>query len=132
MSTLELFRAARCAADQQGVRVNTGKTMLKGAALAMLLGSLGGCSSYLIDMRPGARNVAVFLPEQVTACESKGNILVSVLSNVGFFDRSDDAVEGNLLQLARNGAIDAGGDTVVKGVSKAPGTRTFAIYKCRS
>jgi hypothetical protein len=33
--------------------------------------------------------------------------------------------------LARNGAIEVGGDTVTKGNSPQFGKRTFAIYKCQ-
>lgn len=68
---------------------------------------------------------------QVGGCESKGKITVSVIDKVGFYSRSVEDVDANLLQLARNGAVDMGGDTVVKGDRPAVGKRTFAIYKCR-
>ena len=93
--------------------------------------TLTGCASTMVAVRPGSESVAVLDAPQVTACQSKGSINVSVLSEVGIFTRSADAVEGNLLQLARNGAVDAGADTVVKGNSMSYGKRSFALYQCR-
>jgi hypothetical protein len=98
---------------------------LIGAAL------LAGCASNLVAQRAGSDSVAMLEANQVTQCQNKGSINVSVISEVGLFTRSADAVEGNLLQLARNGAVDAGADTVVKGNSMAYGKRAYDLYKCR-
>jgi len=100
------------------------------AMLAPLIAGLNGCSSALIAERPMAWRVVVVDSDRVSACQSKGGIRVSAAAYLWFFERSDEAVEANLLQLARNGAIDAGGDTLVKGDSPRAGTRNFAIYKC--
>lgn len=109
--------------------------MLKGiviAAIMPLIGLLSGCSSEIIGTRIGADRVSVADASQVVNCQSKGEITVSVLANVGFINRSVEAVDANLLQMAKNAAVDANGDTVVKGVRPEVGKRTFAIYKCRS
>ena len=98
--------------------------------LLALLATLGGCADHLVDVRPGSDSVALAEAAEVNNCTSKGSIQVSVLSEVGFITRSNDAVEGNLLQLARNGAINAGGNTVVKGSSMEFGKRSFDIYQC--
>ena len=103
------------------------KTLLVTAILSLL----AGCASNLIDVRPGSGTIQLAKPNQVEGCESKGKIDVSVLAKVGFISRSYDDVEADLLQLARNGAVDAGGDTVVKGPSTEYGRRTYLIYKCR-
>jgi len=92
---------------------------------------LSGCASNLVAQRAGSDTVAMLDANQVSQCKSKGSINVSVVSEVGPFTRSADAVEGNLLQLARNGAVDAGADTVVKGNSMAYGKRAYDLYKCR-
>ena len=99
--------------------------------LALTLPLFSGCASDLIDVRPGSGNIQLAQPNQVEGCASEGKIDVSVLAKVGFINRSYDEVEANLLQLARNGAVDAGGDTVVKGPSSEYGRRTYFIYKCR-
>ncbi|MDD5181350.1 MAG: DUF4156 domain-containing protein [Gallionellaceae bacterium] len=107
------------------------KGILVNTALVLLIAMLSGCASSLIEVRKGSDSVSLADASQVSSCQSKGEITVSVLAEVGFITRSVEAVEANLLQLARNGAIDAGGDTVVKGNSPDYGKRTFAIYKCR-
>ncbi len=107
------------------------KGLLLAAAASCLIAGVSGCASDLIGVREGSAQVVVADAAQVGRCQSKGEVAVSVLAKVAFISRSDEAVEANLLQLARNGAVDAGGDTVVKGDSKEAGKRTFAIYKCR-
>jgi hypothetical protein len=108
------------------------RTMLNLTVITSLLAALSGCaSSDLIDVRPGSEKVAVADGEQVAGCQSKGKITVNVLAKVGFVNRSVESVDANLLQLAKNGAVDMGGDTVVKGERPEFGRRTFAIYKCR-
>jgi hypothetical protein len=107
------------------------KRMLVITAIVLLIAGLSGCASDLIDVRKGSDQISLTDTSQVGNCQSKGETTVSVLAEVGFISRSVEAVEANLLQLARNGAIDAGGDTVVKGNSPEFGKRTFAIYKCR-
>ena len=92
---------------------------------------LGGCANHLVEVRAGSASIAVKEASEVSACESKGAINVSVVSEVAFYTRNPDAVEGNLLQLARNGAVDAGGNTVVRGNSSEFGKRSFSIYKCQ-
>jgi hypothetical protein len=100
-------------------------------AMTVLIFGLCGCASELIDVRKGSDRVTLADESQIGNCQSKGGITVSVLAEVGFISRSVEAVEANLLQLARNGAIEVGGDTVTKGNSPQFGKRTFAIYKCQ-
>ena len=105
--------------------------IIAACALCVLLPALGGCSSVFIQPRVGSDQVAVKEASQVANCRFKGNITVSVLSHVSFISRSNDAVEANLLQLARNGAVDAGADTVVMGNSPDFGKRSYGMYRCR-
>ena len=99
--------------------------------LLTAIGVLTSCASQLIDMQPGSDRVSVADINQVAHCESKGKVKVSVLSEVGFISRSAEAVESNLLQLARNSAVDANADTIIKGGTLVFGERTFDLYKCR-
>jgi len=97
-----------------------------------LIAVMGGCASSMIGVHPGSERVSLADAAQVGTCKSEGTTTVSVLATMGIFmTRSDEDVEANLLQLARNDAADAGSDTLVKGESKEFGKRTFAIYKCR-
>jgi len=107
------------------------KRLLVFAAAATLMTLLDGCASSMIGVRNGSDRVSLAEKNQVARCQSKGNITVSVLAKVGFIKRSTADVEANLFQLARNEAVDAGADTLVKDESQQFGTRTFGLYKCR-
>lgn len=104
------------------------KSLVLLAALPLVL---GGCASKLIGERLGADQVVVAEPAQVGKCKSLGRTTVSVLANVGPITRSAESVEDNLAQMARNEAIDKGGDTVVKGNSMKYGERSFEIFRCK-
>jgi hypothetical protein len=106
------------------------KGILVLSGLASLAVVLSGCSNALIEKRVGADLVNVADAKQVVNCESKGKVSVSVLSKVGFIDRSSSAVDDNLVRMGRNAAIDAHGDTIVKGEKPDAGTQIFSIYKC--
>jgi hypothetical protein len=93
--------------------------------------SIIGCASAFIDVKSGAENISVLEAQQVANCELKGKVTASVLSKVGFISRSVEGVEENLLQMAKNSAIEDGGDTLVKGESTEFGKRTYSIYKCK-
>ena len=96
-----------------------------------LITGLSGCASSLIGVHQGADRVSLADANQVGACQSKGETIVSVLAKIGFINRLDEVVEADLYQVARNDAADAGADTLVKGESQEFGKRTFDMYKCR-
>lgn len=99
--------------------------------LGVLAGGLTGCASKLIGERIGADQVVLAKESEVAKCKSLGRSTLSVLSSVGPLTRSAEAVEENLLQMARNEAIDKGGDTVVKGNSMEYGKRSYEVFKCK-
>jgi hypothetical protein len=100
-------------------------------ALGLLAATLSGCASKLIGERIGADQVVLAKESEVTQCKSLGRSTLSVLSALGPITRSAEAVEDNLLQMARNEAIDKGGDTVVKGNSLEYGKRSYEVFKCK-
>lgn len=107
------------------------KGMLLSTIILSLAAGLSGCASSLIGVHEGAERVSLADAKQVTACQSKGKTFVTVLAKVGIILRYEEDVEENLYQLARNNAVDAGADTLVKGESKEFGKRMFEMYKCR-
>jgi hypothetical protein len=107
------------------------RMMLVVAVVLPLLAGLGGCTSMMIGERAGSDRVSLADANQVGGCQSKGITIVSVVAKVGFVKRLPEAVEADLYQLARNNAVDAGADTLVKGESKEFGQRTYEMYKCR-
>lgn len=107
------------------------KGMLVITVILPLIAGLDGCASSLIGDREGSDRVSLADANQVSGCQSKGKTIVSVLAKVGYINRLDEVVEADLYQLARNDAVDAGADTLVKGESQEFGKRTFEMYKCR-
>lgn len=107
------------------------RMMLAITVVLPLLAGLGGCTSMMIGERAGSDRVSLADSNQVGGCQSKGKTIVSVVAKVGFIKRLEEAVEADLYQLARNNAVDAGADTLVKGESKEFGQRTYEMYKCR-
>ena len=108
------------------------KTLLGAAAVTVtLLGTITGCASSMIGERIGADKIVVAEPVHVTNCKSLGKATHSVVATVGGLPRFAEDVEANLVQMARNAAVDAGGDTVVKGASPEFGKRSFEVFKCK-
>ena len=106
--------------------------MLMITSILTLVSGISGCASSMIDVREGSDRISVADANEIGSCQSKGKVTVSVLAKMGvFMTRSDADVEANLLQLARNNAVDAGADTLVKGDSPELGKRTFEMFKCR-
>jgi hypothetical protein len=97
-------------------------------AIVSLLAGLGGCAhNIFIGVREGADRVSLAEANQVASCQSKGATIISIFAK----GRIEKDVEANMYQMARNNAVDAGADTVVKGESPELGKRTFYLYKCR-
>lgn len=102
------------------------------AALAFavaLAGPLAACT--MIPPSPGAETVVVTEAAKVTQCESLGNTTVSVLHKIAGLERGVESVDEDITKVARNTAIDAGGDTLVPLGAVVEGRRKFGIYKCR-
>ncbi len=101
------------------------------AALGLLVAGLTGCASSMIGERVGAEQIVLAKETEVAKCKSLGRSTLSVLSSLGPITRNAEAVEENLLQMARNEAVDKGGDTVVKGNSMEYGKRSYEVFKCK-
>ena len=88
----------------------------------------GGCT-WVEPTETGA-GVQVATTGEVEACSKKGTTHVSVMDKLGVLERSQTKVAGELATLARNSAVELGGDTVVAMTEIVDGTQTFAVYKC--
>jgi len=102
------------------------KGMLAIVAITPLIAGLSGCASF-VRAHEGSDRVSLAEANQVGSCQSKGGVIISVFAK-GRFEKD---VETDMYQMARNNAVDAGADTVVKGESTELGRRTFNMYKCR-
>lgn len=99
--------------------------------IALLSTALLVSACTWVAVTPGAEKVTLVKPEHVVSCSKLGATKANVLAKVGIVERSDADVAANLLTIAKNTAVDMGGDTVVADTAMSAGTQTFSIYKCR-
>ncbi len=74
--------------------------------------------------------VRVLTAEEVTKCKKVGQTTVSLLAKLAGIERNPQKVQDELNVLARNSAVELGGDTVVPISAVEDGKQTFAVYRC--
>ena len=95
-----------------------------------LLAALGGCT--WVKMAPGAAEVRVAaLGQDLSACERRGEVAVSVRDRLGPYERNDIKVRDELETLARNEAPGLGADTVQPKSEPDDGEQRFLAFRCR-
>ena len=63
-------------------------------------------------------------------CITKGEVVVTVKSKVGFYNRNPLRVQEELETLARNEAPSAGANAVQAAAAPADGSQRFAAFQC--
>jgi hypothetical protein len=114
-------------------RKNRGKTMnidLRRPVAMMVLVSAAAAGCTWVDPKPGASSVTLVMPTHVSNCKPLGTTISQVKDKIGIINRSDEKVAEELLTLAKNSAVDLGGDTLVAEDVPNEGTQKFKIYKC--
>jgi hypothetical protein len=100
---------------------------LKGCCTAAVVFLLTACSGGL----PGsAGEVQLRTAEQLKGCENVGATHVSVVDRLGQPDWSSDRVVSELRKLAKNGAVQLGGNTIVEMTEVIDGTQSFTVFSC--
>lgn len=95
-----------------------------------LLAALGGCT--WVKMAPGAAQVRVVpMQHDLSACERRGEVSVSVRNRLGPYERNNIKVRDELETLARNEAPGLGADTVQPKGEPDDGEQRFLAYLCR-
>jgi hypothetical protein len=84
-----------------------------------------------VKVSEDATRVAVTDLAHVTNCEKVRNVNVKVKASVGPVDRHSAKVATELATLARNEAVNFGGDTVAPTSEINAGSQSFGVYKCR-
>ena len=97
-------------------------------ALTLVAFTLGGCTWVRTD--PGAEQVALATPAEVRQCQRLGQTTVSVRDRVTGVQRRAERVADELADLARNSAVELGGDTIVADGPVRDGQRRFNVYRC--
>jgi len=104
------------------------KVLSRSLAVVCLITAAGGCS-WVKPTELGAR-VRVATTGEVEDCADAGTTHVSVMDKLGVVDRNQAKVAEELATLARNSAVQLGGDTVVATTEIVDGAQTFAVYQC--
>ncbi len=109
--------------------MTTPSHLLLAATATALLAS--ACT--FVKMAPGAENVRVAkLGADLSACERRGEIEVSVKDRLGPYSRDAIRVRDELETLARNEAPGLGADTVQPKAEPADGAQRFFAFRCRA
>jgi hypothetical protein len=97
---------------------------------ALVAGSLalGGCNH--VPLEPEAGTVLVLQPDAVRECNRLGSTKVEVLDKVLFFRRGTVKMGTELANLARNAAVDMGGNAISPESGIEKGKQKFGIYSC--
>ncbi len=96
---------------------------------ALVVTALGGCT--WVKMAPGGSEVRVVAAGQdVTACEKRGEVSVSVKDSLGPYERNDLRVRDELETLARNEAPGLQADTIQPRGEPNDGEQRFAAFRC--
>ncbi len=107
------------------------KVHLPKPALAMLLATVAASACTWVNPIAGASAVTLVKPSHVVNCQSIGTTTSQVANKIGFVNRSDDKVTEELLTLAKNSAVEMGGDTLVLEGEPSDGSQKYRVYKCQ-
>ena len=101
-------------------------------ALALLLIPVVSACTW-VKMAPGGADVRVARAGQdLSVCEKRGEVSVSVKNRLGPYERNDIKVRDELETLARNEAPGLQADTVQPKGEPADGEQRFLAFRCGS
>lgn len=78
-----------------------------------------------------ADEVALVNQEHVVNCTKLGQTTSSVKDKLGLIKRKENKVSEELLTLAKNSAVEMGGDTVMVVSEAVDGEQSFAVFDCQ-
>lgn len=90
---------------------------------------LSACS--WVELTPEGEQVTVTTMEAVAGCKPVGKTTVSTLAKLGGLNRYEESMQDELNRLARNSAVQLGGDTVVPATKVEDGKQVFNVYRCK-
>jgi hypothetical protein len=97
--------------------------------ILFLAAFLAGCANW-VKLDEGAENIRLVSSGEVTRCDRIGQTTASVRERVGIYQRRPGKVEQELANLARNSALEIGGDTIVADGPVDDGRQRFSVYRC--
>ncbi len=113
------------------IKVNSMKSSNRLPATALLTGLLAASGCTWVQPSPGASQVTLVMPQHVSHCQSLGTSISQVKAQVGPIHRNESKVQEELLTLAKNSAVEMGGDTLIAEGPPTQGSQRFRIFKCQ-
>lgn len=107
------------------------RSTIRAMIAAVVCVLLASCANW-VEVNPQARGVAVLDKAQTSDCHYLGTTDAAVLIEAGFLPRNSQAINADLVNLARNDAADLGGNAVAALNEQQDGHQTFGIYQCDS
>ncbi len=96
----------------------------------LLFSSMVTSACTWVQLTEEGEKVRVLSAEEVTKCTLVGQTTANTKAKVVGVNRHDNAVDYELTALARNAAVNLGGDTVVPAGDIIEGTQAFKVYRC--
>jgi len=104
--------------------------MYKQRILSLTCGALMMAGCTWVKPTSEGEKVRVLAANEVASCKSLGSTTATIADKVVGIKRKPKKVQKELETLARNSAVDLGGDTVVAVSEVVNGKQTFAVYRC--
>jgi hypothetical protein len=101
------------------------RTVVLATAIALL-----GMGCKVVPVDQGSETVRVIDQTEAASCERVGSGKFTVLDKILFVSRSDEQMANDLVKLARNDALEMGGNAVLPEGDIEDGTRRFGLYRC--
>jgi hypothetical protein len=89
---------------------------------------LTGCT--WIDVSAQGEKVRLLSAAEVTGCKRVGKTTVKTAEKLAGLERYETKIQEELNTLARNSAVDLGGDTVVPVGTPVEGRQVYEVYHC--
>ena len=96
--------------------------------LLPILLTLNACS--WVELTAEGEKVRVLGEDEVARCTFKGKSTVSVTEKIVGARRHDKSIQEELVIIARNGARNLDGDTIVAASPESEGKQVFKVYRC--
>jgi hypothetical protein len=108
---------------------NKWENIMKRAYLLLLSLALVSSCTW-VKLTPQGEKVRVLSATEISSCKKLGKTVTSLKDKIAGIHRNKQKVEKEMQALARNSAVDIGGDTVVPVSDIKDGKQTFDVYRC--
>lgn len=102
--------------------------MIRVSLFVLLCLAISSCT--WVRLTAGGEGVEVKTKEEVANCHRVAKTNASLRSKVMGIERSEEKIKLELETLARNAAVEYGGNVVVPVTEIEEGKQSFAVFKC--